>query len=74
MKICEPKSQSREVLQNPARRSFFTDVSVPFERTYAFLEPIVFALFLVTEIRKSFFIHTRNCVQLFRLCLQVLHC
>lgn len=39
-----------------------------------FLEPIVFALFLATEILKSFFLHTRNCVQLFRPCLQVLHC
>ena len=55
----EHKSQSREVLQSPARRSFFTNVSVPFKRIYVFLEPIVFALFLVTEILKSFFIRTR---------------
>jgi len=73
MKIYEHKLQSREVLQSPARRSFFTDFSVPFKMVYVFLEPIVFALFLLTEILKSFFIHTRNYVQLFRPCLQVLH-
>lgn len=49
-------------------------VSLPFKRIYVFLEPIVFALFLFTEILKSFFIHTRNCVQLVRPCFQVLHC
>ena len=49
-------------------------VSVPFKRIYVFLELIVFALFLSTEILKSFFIHTRNCVQLVRPCFQVLHC
>lgn len=74
MKMYEHKSQSREVLQSPVQRSFFTNASVPFKIIYVFLEEIVFALFLVTEILKSFFIHTRNCVQLFRPCLQVLHC
>lgn len=49
-------------------------VSVPFQRIYVFLEPIVFALFLFTEILKCFFIQTRNCVQLVRPCFQVLHC
>lgn len=49
-------------------------VSVPFQRIYVFLEPIIFALFLFTEILKCFFIQTRNCVQLVRPCFQVLHC
>ena len=53
MTIYEHKSQSREVLQSPVQRSFFTNVSVPFKRIYVFLEPIVFALFLVTEILRS---------------------
>ena len=73
MKIYEHKSQSREVLQSPARRSFLTNVSVPFKRIYVFLEPIIFAFFLVTEFLKRFFILTRNCVQLVRPCFQVLH-
>ena len=49
-------------------------VSVPFQRIYVFLEPIIFALFLFTEILKCFFIQTRNCVQLVRPCFQGLHC
>ena len=37
-------------------------VSVSFKRIYVFLEPIVFTLFLFTEILKSFFIQTGNFV------------